>query len=90
LIQKQLLSAQISLYLSFASLSLSLTNESQTNQGLGLGFMGLNSHPTSCHTLGIFGTLSMMSRGAPTWFETVWRYGVEAIHYGIIFSMKTK
>jgi hypothetical protein len=51
--------------------------------------MGLNSHPTSCHTLGIFGML-LMSRGAPTWFETVWRYRVEAIDYRTIFSMNTK
>jgi hypothetical protein len=34
----------------------------------------------SCRTLGIFGKLSM-SRGALTWFETVWSYGVEAIEY---------
>ncbi len=36
----------------------------------------------------LFGKLSM-SRGALTWFETVWSYGVEAIDYWIIFSMKT-
>ncbi len=44
---------------------------------------------TLCHTLGIFGKLSM-SRGAPTWFETVWSYGVEAIDYWTIFSLKIK
>jgi len=35
----------------------------------------------SCRTLGIFRKLSMSSRGALTWFETVWSYGVEAIEY---------
>jgi hypothetical protein len=29
-----------------------------------------------------------MCRGAPTWFETVWNYSVEAIDYWTIFSMK--
>jgi hypothetical protein len=33
----------------------------------------------------------LMSRGALTWFETVWSYSVEkTIDYWIIFSMKTK
>jgi hypothetical protein len=32
----------------------------------------------------------LMSRGAPSWFEIVWSYGVEAIDYWIIFSMKIK
>ncbi len=32
------------------------------------------------HALGIFGKLSM-SRGASTWFETVWNYNVETINY---------
>jgi hypothetical protein len=31
-----------------------------------------------------------MSKGALTWFETLWSYNVEAIDYWIIFSMKTK
>jgi hypothetical protein len=30
----------------------------------------------------------LMSRGVPTWFETVWSYSVEAIDYWTIFSMK--
>jgi hypothetical protein len=33
---------------------------------------------------------SPMSTGALTWFETVWSYGVEAIDYGIIFSISMK
>ncbi len=33
----------------------------------------LEAHDPSCHTLGIFGKLSM-SMGAPTWLETVWSY----------------
>jgi hypothetical protein len=40
----------------------------------------LTNHHASCHALGIFGKLSM-SRGALTWFETVWSYGVESIDY---------
>jgi hypothetical protein len=32
----------------------------------------------------------MSSKGAPTWFKTVWSYNVEAIDHGTIFSMKTK
>jgi hypothetical protein len=32
----------------------------------------------------------LMSRGALTWFETIWSYGMEAIDYLIIFSMKIK
>jgi hypothetical protein len=31
-----------------------------------------------------------ISRGAPTWFETIWNYSVEVIDYWIIFSMKIK
>jgi hypothetical protein len=31
-----------------------------------------------------------VSRGALTWFETVWSYGVKVIDYWTIFSMKTK
>jgi hypothetical protein len=38
----------------------------------------LQNHGASSHALGIFGKLSM-SMGAPTWFENVWNYGVEAI-----------
>ncbi len=34
----------------------------------------------SCHALGIFGKL-LTRRGALTWFETIWSYGVEAIDY---------
>jgi hypothetical protein len=33
---------------------------------------------------------SQLVGGAPTWSETVWSYGVEAIDYWTIFSMKTK
>jgi hypothetical protein len=40
----------------------------------------LPKHSASCHALGIFGKLSM-SRGALTWFETVWSSSVEAIDY---------
>jgi hypothetical protein len=40
----------------------------------------LQNHSASCHAIGSFGKLSM-SRGAPTWFEAVWSYGVEAIDY---------
>jgi hypothetical protein len=43
----------------------------------------LPNHDTSCCTLHIFLKLSM-SRGAPTWFETVWSYSVEVIDYWII------
>jgi hypothetical protein len=32
---------------------------------------------------------SLWVGGALTWFETVWSYGVEAIDYWTIFSMKT-
>jgi len=41
-------------------------------------------------TLGIFRKLSMTSRCALTWFETVWSYGAEAIDYWTIFSIKIK
>jgi hypothetical protein len=34
----------------------------------------------SCRTLGIFGKLLMSNKGALTWFEAVWSYGVEAIN----------
>jgi hypothetical protein len=44
-------------------------------------------HGASFRRLGIFGRL-WMSRGATTWFETVWSYCVEAIDYWTIFSMK--
>ncbi len=47
------------------------------------------NHSASWHALGIFKKLTM-SRGAVTWFETVWSYGVKAIDYWTIFSMKTK
>ncbi len=49
----------------------------------------LTNHSASCHALCIFGKLSMSSRSAWTWFGAAWSYGVEAIDYGIIFSMKT-
>jgi hypothetical protein len=39
------------------------------------------NHSTSCHNLGIVGKLSMINKGAPTWFEIVWNFGVEAIDY---------
>jgi hypothetical protein len=42
-----------------------------------------------CLSLSIFGKL-LMSRGTPTWFETIWSYGVEAIDHWTIFSMKTE
>jgi hypothetical protein len=54
-----------------------------------LSLCDLPNHGTSCHALGIFGKL-LMNRGAPTWFETVWSYGVEAIDYWTMFSMKWK
>ncbi len=42
------------------------------------------------HSRYIVGKLSMMSRGALTWFETVWSYSVEAIVIiEPFFSMKT-
>jgi hypothetical protein len=31
---------------------------------------------------------ALMSKGALTWFETIWSYGVEAIDYCTIFSMR--
>jgi hypothetical protein len=40
----------------------------------------LPNHNISCHTIGIFGKLSM-NRGAPTWFKIVSSYNVEAIDY---------
>jgi hypothetical protein len=40
----------------------------------------LSNHSISGCTLGIFGKLSI-NKGAPTWFGTVWSYGVEAIDY---------
>jgi hypothetical protein len=49
----------------------------------------LPNHCTSCYALGIFGKVSM-SKGAPTWFETIWNYCVEAIDCWIILSMKIK
>jgi len=42
------------------------------------------SQSVSSCTLGIAGKF-LMSKGAPTWFETVWSYGVEAIDYWTIF-----
>ncbi len=47
----------------------------------------LPNHGTSCCALDILGKL-LMSKVAPTWFETVWSHGVGAIDYWIIFSMK--
>ncbi len=49
--------------------------------------LDLPNHGASCHALGIFKKLSI-SRGAPTWFETLWIYGVETIDYWTIFSME--
>jgi hypothetical protein len=49
----------------------------------------LPNHGASCRTLGSFRKL-LMSRGASTWFETIWRSGLEAIDYWTIFSMKFK
>jgi hypothetical protein len=49
----------------------------------------LPNHGASWCMLRIFRKI-LMSRGAPTWFETVWSYSVEAIDYWTIFSMKTK
>jgi hypothetical protein len=31
-----------------------------------------------------------MSKGAPTWFKTIWSYNVKAIDHWTIFSMTTK
>jgi hypothetical protein len=39
-----------------------------------------SNHGASCLALGIFGKLSV-SKGATTWFETVWSYYVETIDY---------
>ncbi len=47
------------------------------------------NHGGSCYALDNFGKL-LMSSGALTWLETVWRYGVEAIDYWTIFSMIIK
>jgi hypothetical protein len=49
----------------------------------------LPNHSTSWHTLGTFRKFSV-SRVYWTWFETVWSYGVKAIDYWTISSMKTK
>jgi hypothetical protein len=40
----------------------------------------LSNHSASCCPLDISEKL-LMSKGAPSWFETVWSYGVEAIDY---------
>ncbi len=45
------------------------------------------NHGTSCHDLSIIEKLSM-SKVASTWFEIVWTFGVEAIDYWTIFSIK--
>jgi hypothetical protein len=45
----------------------------------------LPNHGASWCMLGIFRKI-LMSRGAPTWFETVWSYSVETIDYWTIFS----
>jgi hypothetical protein len=45
-----------------------------------LSCKNLPNHGTSCCALGLFGKL-LMNRGAPTWFETIWSYDVEAIDY---------
>jgi hypothetical protein len=58
-------------------------------QGSLFCFVTLTNHSASCCTLGIFGKL-WMSKGALTWFETVWSYSAKAIDYSIIFSMKNK
>ncbi len=53
-------------------------------------FFTLRSPTPQCfmsHSLDIFGKL-LMSRGALTWFETVWSYVVEGIDYWTIYSMK--
>jgi hypothetical protein len=47
----------------------------------------LPNYGVSCHDISILGKL-LMNRGAPTWFKIVWSYGVEAIDYWIIFSIK--
>jgi hypothetical protein len=51
--------------------------------------LNLSDHDASCHAPGIFGKL-LKTRGALTWFDSVWSYGVEAIDYWTIFSMKIK
>jgi len=47
----------------------------------------LPNHEAPCHALGIFKKI-LTNRGAPTWFEIVWNYNVDAIDYWAIFSMK--
>ncbi len=42
--------------------------------------LNLSDHDASGHAPGIFGKL-LKSRGALTWFDSVWSYGVEAIDY---------
>jgi hypothetical protein len=42
--------------------------------------LNLSDHYASCHAPGIFGKL-LKSRGALTWFDSVWSYGVVAIDY---------
>jgi hypothetical protein len=49
----------------------------------------LSNHGVSCYALDIFGKL-LMSRGASTWLQIVWSYGVEAIDRWINFSVKIK
>jgi hypothetical protein len=58
-------------------------------QGCLFCFSDLPNDSTSCHVISIFGKLSM-SRGALTWFEIVWSYGVETIDYWIIFLIKNE
>jgi hypothetical protein len=45
------------------------------------------NYNATCHILGIFEKL-LMSRGASTWFEIVWNYGVESIDCWTNFPMK--
>jgi hypothetical protein len=43
-------------------------------------YIEVSQNMASCHIPGIFGKL-LMSRGASTWIESVWKYSVEAIDY---------
>jgi hypothetical protein len=49
-------------------------------QGTLFCFVDLWNDNTSCHAISIFGKL-LMSKGALTWFEIVWSYGVKSIDY---------
>ncbi len=48
------------------------------------------SQITTLHVAFLLSLESSMNRCASTWFETVWSYGVKAIDYWTIFSIKIK